>query len=254
MAFPVLLNSVFDPDAVSHLTSFIRFAIPPDLPYEAINSYNMANTIAHRGPDAHKRVEQVFRLFCESRCLDVARALLKDDIAILVTHSAFRYHEPGDRHSHLPYHLDGGFMGRDATTLNFWIPMVDVGVTAPGLTFLRPELDPNLYLRSWLVSSMNRQDLKFSSDDLSRIYGQPAEKILVSPVLAAGSVAVFHHLTLHATQQLPNGGDYRVSMEMRIAAQSAVPKVYQEQGLQVAIPIRSGNDWRFEYRDMGLTA
>lgn len=170
-------------------------------------------------------------------------------MVFLYPNCAFRFHQPEDYHSYLPLHLDAEFMGHDIMSLNFWVPLVDVGIKAPGLTFVDPDLDPNIYLKPWLSTTLTGGRKRFAAEELAELYHKPVSDILFTPVVPAGSVALFHQLTLHATQMLPGGGDYRVSIEFRVGARSKLPRTYYERELEVATPRKTLSGWTFDYQN-----
>jgi hypothetical protein len=243
VVFPVVLASAFGPDQVARLTEIVRMLIPKNLEDGDINSYDMMKSLTAYGELGRSLMEETFQIFLNSTCPQVAHRLLRDTPVILFPHCAFRFHQPGDDHSHLPYHFDGGFMGTDVTTLNFWIPLVDVGETAPGITFLKPKVDPTPFLKDWLTEVTRKSGKRYSAEEIGRLYGQEPSDLLHTPVLQAGSVAVFHQLTPHATQKLPDGGDYRISIEVRVGGRSALPAIYKHRNLPFALPRSEAGRW-----------
>lgn len=249
MTFPILKESAFSAAQVQRLTELAGRSIPDDLTLEQINSYALLSTMLKYGEEGRRYAEQTLDIFRDSPCYEMAKAILGPDIRFLVPHCTFRYHEPGVFHSHQPFHFDANFLGTDSTMLNFWIPLVDVGLKAPGLTFLKPEVDAEILLKSWLEAiyvakakgiDFLRVNKRYTAEDIGKLYGTRPSDVLFSPVLSAGSVALFHHLTLHATQPLPNGGDYRLSLEIRVAAASALPQVYHDNGYCTARAVEGG--------------
>lgn len=247
MTFPIILSSVLSQGDVQRLTEIVDALLPKERTTGDMNSSDMQKALVAFGKSAQPLMEDAFRIFCDSRCLQAARILLRDEPVFVIPRCAFRYHEPGSAVSHLPFHVDGWFMGHDAPTLNFWIPLNDVGVTAPGLTYLRPEIDPEPFLKAWFTNIATRSEKTFTAEDFETIYGRPADEVLFTPVLSAGSVSVFHHATPHATQRLPNGGDYRLSIEMRVGRRSGLPDNFKATACPIAIPRLGANGWEFDY-------
>jgi hypothetical protein len=94
---------------------------------------------------------------------------------------------------------------------------------------------------------MKRSFKRYSRDEVEAIYGRPIEEFTYTPEMKAGSVAIFHHLTPHATQYLPGGGAFRASMEFRIARRNDMPERYRIQGQGIAIPRQVAGEWVMRY-------
>lgn len=247
MAFPIILPAVFASSEVGRLREIVDTLLPHDLTQADINSFDMLKALTRYGDRGRALMEEAFTLFCRSACLRAAQTILRGDVAFLYPQCAFRYHRPGDSHSHLPFHFDGSFLGQDVTSLNFWVPLVDVGTDAPGLTFLRPEVDPGIFVQDWMTSAIQGKPKRPMHEDVAELYGRPVEEVLFTPVMKAGSVAVFHQLTPHATQRIADGGKLRVSIEFRIAKQNALPELYRLRDHSVAVPRQRDGAWSFGY-------
>lgn len=253
MSFPINIPSAFSQELVRELRDKIEDIVPRGMPDEQMNSSDMAKTIAQmEGGSAH--VIRILEMFCEAGCVDLAKQIFNDDIVFLLPQCAYRFHEPARFHSHLPFHVDAGFLGIDATTLTFWVPLVDVGDTAPSLTFLRPDLDQVVFLKFWADRARIGDVPYLEVGEIEQLYGKPQADLFTTPVLPAGSVSIFHHLTPHAIQSLTDGGAYRVSLDYRIAARSALPQRYTTRDLPVATVERAGDDWRVALTSAGQLA
>ena len=245
--FPIVLKDAFTKQEVGKLADLLNSAFPDEMKPEYQNSANFAMIDEHKGERGAEIRESIMNMFCASPCLQVAEKVLRDQPVFLMHECAFRFHEPGQYDSHLAFHLDGQFMGTESTTLNFWVPTVDVGETAPGLTFLRPECDIRLFINAFNQNKMGGPTVHTEAD-LERIYGAPIDSLVTTPVVTAGSVLLFHQTTLHSTQKLPEGGNYRLSIEFRIGQRSALPKHYQSGKYEYAVPQNDGSVWNFDYR------
>ena len=245
--FPIVLNDAFTKQDIGTLADLLSSAFPDEMKSEYKNSANFPMIDQHKGERGRKIRESIMSMFCTSPCLQVAKKVLRDQPVFLMNECAFRYHEPDQYVSHLSFHLDGEFMGTESTTLNFWVPTVDVGESAPGLTFLRPEYDVRLFVDAFNRNRMGGPTVHTEAD-LERIYGAPIDSLVTTPVVKAGSVVLFHESTLHSTQKLPKGGDYRLSIEFRIGRHSSLPKQYQSGKAEYAVPQNNGSGWSFEYR------
>ena len=245
--FPIVLNDVFSKQDTRKLADLLNSAFPDEMKPEYKNSCNFAMIDQQKGERGRKIRESIMSMFCTSACLQVAEKVLRDQPVFLMNECAFRFHQPGQHDSHLAFHIDGQFMGIENTTLNFWVPTVDVGETAPGLTFLRPEYDIQRFINAHNETTTGGPSVHTAAD-LERIYGAPIDSLVTTPVVTAGSAVLFHQSTLHSTQELPGGGDYRLSIEFRIGRRSSLPKQYQSGEAEYAVPQNNGSAWSFDYR------
>ena len=256
MTLPINIPSVFNPAQIDELKRLSEASIPRDMPPEQMNSSDMQKTLT-TVPEGEAVVRRMIELFCEAGCLGMAQKLLKGEAAFLLPQCAYRYHQPQTYNSHLPFHLDAAFLGADAMSLTFWVPLVDVGETAPSLTFLRPEIDSRRFVEAWVERARTGKMPYFDGKEIAEVYGEPAESLFVSPVLPAGSVSIFHHMTPHATQAMPEGGSYRISIDFRIGACNGLPKQYTERNLPIGLASQTGGTWRVELgkaRDLAVPA
>ena len=245
MTLPINIPSVFNAVQVAELRKLSEESIPRDMPPEQMNSSDMQKTLA-RTPRGDEIVRRMIESFCEAGCLGMAQKLLQGEPVFLLPQCAYRYHEPQTYNSHLPFHLDAAFLGADVMTLTFWVPLVDVGETAPSLTFLRPELDHRPYIEAWIERLRAGKNGYLSAAETTEVYGEPADTLFVSPILPAGSVSIFHHMTPHATQAMPEGGSYRVSIDFRLGARDKLPKRYTEENLPIAVASKVDGAWHIE--------
>lgn len=245
MTLPINLPSVFKPEQVAELKRLCEASIPRDMPPEKMNSSDMRTTLTNV-PGGEEVVRRMLELFCEAGCVGMAQKLFKGEVAFLLPQCAYRYHQPQTYNSQLPFHLDAAFLGADAMTFTFWVPLVDVGETAPSLTFLRPGIDNRPFIEAWVNRARTRQMPYFDGNEIAEVYGEAAETLFVSPVLPAGSVSIFHHMTPHATQAMPEGGNYRISVDFRIGARNSLPNQYTERNLPIAVASQVNGTWRVE--------
>ncbi len=241
-----MLNGVFSKEQVDDLSRIMLSGYPDEKVESRRNSNNFKLLLEEKGEEGRRICNSLMEIFCSSGCLDVAAKLLKDEIVFFVDHTAYRFHAPGEYASHISVHVDADFMGNEATTLNFWVPTVDVGETAPSLSFLRPEYDIMSYVAAREEAARGGAQTG-TFEDLERIYGAPLEKLLTTPVISAGSILVFHQMAVHGTQRLPNGGGYRLSIEFRVGARNNLPNFYRSGGGSYVIPQRTASGWEFRY-------
>lgn len=182
---------------------------------------------------------------------ETARALLGDDLAFLVDNCSFRFHETDNTRSHLGFHLDADFVGVRSLALNLWVPLTSVGETAPGLTFLTPEIDARPLLDRWwdfVASKPNPSSaplrIRFDPENIRNAVSGPEDSHLLSPVLDPGDALVFHQFVMHATQKMDGPHPTRRSMEFRVCAADAIPTFYANRGLPIFRWRCSQGTWR----------
>ena len=102
----------------------------------------------------------------------------------------------------LAFHQDGFFMGA-APSFNFWTPLQDVGVDAPGLEVVVASGSP-------LIASVDVAERVTSY--VERTYGRQS---YWSPMLMAGDALVFNSMMFHRTQSSAQMSKIRYSLELR---------------------------------------
>lgn len=116
-------------------------------------------------------------------------------------------------------HCDAPTLSRHTYSLNFWVPLDDCGVDAPGLQLVPGEFRP---LQDLLLYDSERGYVDFEREqELQRLYssGRDGRPRFV-PKFSRGDVAIFHNWIMHASftstaMKLP-----RSSFELRFNAPS----------------------------------
>lgn len=121
---------------------------------------------------------------------------------------------PSDDGHHVPWHMDANFVGFGHPMFTVWIPLVDVGETAPGLEFVDHGLERNDLYRQWaLLTNDDRGRRVFQDDKLEEALG---EHTIETPKLKVGQCLVFDQTELHRTQHLPEATNARWSIDLRV--------------------------------------
>ncbi len=168
------------------------------------------------------------------------RWLLGDRLAFLVDNCSLRYQEQANAESRLGFHFDADFIGMAQFSVNLWVPLDPVGESAPGLTFLNPQVDGTPLLNDWrnmVKSSADpRRPLirgRFTADYVTRIAHAQGRQPFLTPVLQPGDPLMFNQFVLHATQVMEGAHALRRSLEFRVAAAGAIPSFYAARGSPV---------------------
>lgn len=166
--------------------------------------------------DPTKARWQFFQLFEQSCLRDVVAGLLGPNAAMLINFCNPRRQRPlsSKRASNpVPFHQDGAFMDKSSGVINFWTPLIDCGVKAPGLEVVTCNpgelLDP-VKADGGAVGVYRSIDL--SEEYLAERYGRES---FWAPELNCGDVLVFTEKTLHRTHITPEMDTLRISAELR---------------------------------------
>lgn len=114
-------------------------------------------------------------------------------------------------------HCDGPILSRHAFALNFWVPLNDCGVDAPGIQFVP---GPFENLRERVHHDLNAgtvdvaKQLAMQDEYTNAQDGRPR----YVPRLERGDVAVFHNWVIHGGYHSPDMEKIRTSMELRFNA------------------------------------
>ena len=119
----------------------------------------------------------------------------------------------GKFNSAVPFHQDASFLAMSSLVLNFWIPLVPCGVSAPGLEVVLG--NPHRLLRhlpSGACVSRDYREIELAEDSIVSQWGRNK---LWHPALEQGDVFVFSNLTVHRTYLTPAMTETRISLELR---------------------------------------
>lgn len=147
------------------------------------------------------------------------------------------------------------FLGGDKPSVNFWVPLDDVGETLPGLSFIsNKDLERHAWDRyqakmdaaGWRSTDPNLLDKMMPSEARETF-----RKFLFTPKVHRGDALLFGAETLHATQDVPDWQGERVSVEFRVAKSDAIPLLYARRGGLLAKAVGEGdNGFRLWMRDL----
>lgn len=178
-------------------------------------------------------VRRALSLFCGTPLLGWCRQQLGDDLYFALNYIHFRYYDPVRRPIPNAWHFDAVVMGIDVPMLNFWIPLDDVGETAPGLTVVTEACRPRQAWKLFVdaceanggsVRSGRRAIRPLDNVDVAQLLADEPDADLVTPRLKAGSAISFNQMHLHATQSITPEMGPRASLEVRLVPGEAVRK------------------------------
>lgn len=229
----MILERAFPPAAVARMRA-IADEIFAGMPFtEGRQALNFEAMFRSKREAPARELIAAFNRFADKP----ARDRFPNGYCFLLRNCGVRRSNPANPGSRLALHFDANFLGDgdDARVFNFWVPLVDVGETAPGLTLLDPEVDQSPVQADWRRHAQQPfvpVDVYYTADDIERILGREAP--MVSPATPAGSVVPFDQMTLHATQVMETGIE-RTSIEFRICDPERVPEIYLRKGAPFAV-------------------
>lgn len=249
--WPIVLHGNLNATALGQLNAcFDRAFEVASVRGRQANSVNFFELYkANRGP----MVEATLQPFLDSPAALVLAEKLGPNLALLLDYCTFRYHEPGREESRLEYHFDANFLGGQHMALNAWVTLTEAGRDAPGLTFLKPDIDQAPMLARWkqTVDALRRNqtgpaavDVAFSEEDVNGVCGRPDGTHLDTPLMAAGDCLIFHQFVLHATQPMSGAHEVRRSIEFRVADPARLPRLFAARRRPfIALTLEQGR-WR----------
>ena len=115
----------------------------------------------------------------------------------------------------VPFHQDGSFLpGR---YFNFWIPLIQVNLEAPGLEVVVTDSSEILKPNNISTNNTIYDRIELSVDYLHEKFGK---ENFWHPVLEPGDIMVMTHSTIHRTYWLDHMDKDRISLEIRFANSS----------------------------------
>lgn len=164
------------------------------------------------------------KFFWESPLPDAYRAAFGREPLLLLDLCKFRTQAADSPQYYVPWHLDANFYGFEVPLLTAWVPLVDVGIDAPGLEFGVParavdDADVRRYWES--VTRHPELGRTVETAALDDILGSGARRI--EPALSVGSCFVFDQYVPHRTQILAGATRDRTALEFRIASAELSP-------------------------------
>lgn len=166
----------------------------------------------------------VLHFFWSSVLPKTYEELFKREPMLILDLCKFRAQRPQPSHGYTPWHLDANFYGFDVPMLTAWMPLVDVGVNAPGLEFRVPRRTVSDSEIRTFWESIPRNDgggRSIDDDRIPELFG--ADSRLLAPVLTIGSCVIFDQHALHRTQILDGATNSREAIEFRIVAADEAP-------------------------------
>lgn len=182
---------------------------------------NLANLYASHGSGP---VGNILQLMAGTPVMAWCRAQLGDDLAAVLQYCIFRRFDPPRNPVPAQWHYDANIFGLHTPMVNLWIPLVDVGVTAPGLTLVDAARRPAA-LWERLVETADqagqfdpetRRRTLFPDADVAAAMAIDPQARFITPQLKPGGVIAFDQQFLHGTQALQPGMGARDSFEFRV--------------------------------------
>lgn len=188
--------------------------------------WGLANLVRKPRDEKDKNlVKELTRFFWQSPIPNFYRDKYKEEPLFLAEFCTFRRKLPVPDDKYLPWHLDANFYGFEIPMLTFWMPLVDVGVQAPGLEFCLPRhsVPAEQIMSKW--SSLRSAKRPFTLTDAQIPWFMETEDIDRSTIqIGPGDVAVFDQYVLHRTERNEKASTVRIAIEFRIASASRLPK------------------------------
>ena len=164
-------------------------------------------------PDSPRLLFELLEAFEETGVTKVVTEYFDEAPALSFVKLAHRRLAPDARGG---WHQDAAVYGRNARTLNVWVPVTACGDVAPGLTMWPRRLDG-------LVKTHGTEGV-----DEYRAIVEEVEKLTAgvpasSPVFAPGDAAIFDQFLLHQTNASPDFTERRYGFESWFFAPSTFP-------------------------------
>ena len=250
--WPIIAKNLVDQPTLDRLSAIFEEGMEAGVD-GGRKTYHFKQLIAAGRLDIAERAVQAF---CQGQADAVARQVFGGDYVFLLAACVYRCHEPYRRDTHLGLHFDANVFGQDALVVNFWVPFDTVGDRAPGLTYIKSDIDVSPLVEQWRRSRLEPQGengagpkIRFSLEEVETALGRPADDILFTPKLEPGDASIFHQFVIHATQLVDVDEQPRRSFEMRICAANKIPHAYLEKGDPIVISRRAASGApELEYR------
>lgn len=181
----------------------------------------------HRFPEnaaETKFVRSILRFFWSSGLGQFYRQTYEREPLLLLEHCTIRVQQPQPDGNYVPWHLDANFYGFGVPMLTAWVPLVDVGTTAPGLEFadISGRLSDSELRRIWTslkTDELGRRSL--NDQGLEELFGRDVRRRPVA--IKTGGFCIFDQTVLHRTQVMPDATETRMAIEFRIADRDNLP-------------------------------
>lgn len=194
------------------------------------NFYEVGHTLP-QDLDPVGGVDGFIDLFVQSPLRRLMKAAMGPKVAFILNNTLPRRCDPAGIVPKTPFHQDATFLGDKVFIINFWTPLQDCGITAPGLEVVtRPiqETEPPPNYDKEELFYYDRMGLE--EDKVIEKYGAD---MLWHPEMKRGDVLAFTDMTIHRTYVTEQMADDRISMEVRFA--SATAPGLAERGFNVKV-------------------
>ncbi|MEQ8398334.1 hypothetical protein [Thalassobaculum sp.] len=201
---------------------------------------NLADLLKSHG---ERPVGHVLHLLAASPMMAWCRAQMGDDLVAVLTYCIFRRFDPSRNPVPAQWHFDANIFGLHTPIVNLWIPLVDVGVDAPGITLVDAARRPaSLWSRMIETADSNgrfdhvsRRGTLFPDADVSAAMAADPDVRFITPQIKTGGVIAFDHQYLHGTQVFQPGMGARDSFEFRVMPADIAKRTGLSRQFQVAV-------------------
>lgn len=187
---------------------------------------------------------RTLQLVMSDALLTQARAQFSEDVYFILQYAVLRYYDPSVGGAFANWHFDANILGPYTRMLNFWIPLVDVGISSPGITLVTPKRAPqtvwqhleNVVAKDGRITDANRKMTLYADKAMADEIEKDESCKLITPVIPAGGALVFDQQTLHRTQFLTQGMTPRYSFEVRVVPESIAADLQRQTGFTFISP------------------
>lgn len=232
-----VFEQALEPDAVERLRSVIgqtlgRRGDLGDGQRDQKWWVSLGDFVAH---GKHGVAKLILESVVPSAPVQAAMKAVGDDPVAILQYCIFRRFDPRRNPVPAHWHFDANILGTETRMVNTWFPLVDVGETAPGITFVLGARRPDsLWQRlvdladaDGMFTSENRWQTLFPDADVDAAVMADPQAELVTPIVSAGGAISFDQQYLHGTQHLTAAMGLRDSFEFRVMSE----KVARSTGL-----------------------
>ncbi len=166
----------------------------------------------------------LMRLFWGGPLPNAYRTAFDREPLLLIDLCKFRTQTADLPQHYVPWHLDANFYSFEVPLMTAWIPLVPVGVDAPGLEFGVPTGEVSeIEIRRYWEGLERRPEggRSIETEDLEALLGPGVKRI--APPLEVGSCFIFDQYVPHRTQVLPTATKDRTALEFRVACANQGP-------------------------------
>jgi ectoine hydroxylase-related dioxygenase (phytanoyl-CoA dioxygenase family) len=166
----------------------------------------------------------LFALFKGTEIEKIWNEVLGPEIALCLTSTIMRDFNPVNSPKPARWHYDAFLLGMSTPMLNTWVPLNDVGRTAPGMTMCKIPHWPREYWQRaadladehGMVPAARQEEVKYNNDEIMALAEKEEEFPLFDTILDAGDVIIFDHQHIHGSQHSLMNAGRRQSLEVRV--------------------------------------